>query len=50
MDCRSDAALPSVEATFKTIVNGRLKRSGMRWSQDGGKHVLNLRTAVKSNR
>lgn len=39
-----------VEAACKTIVNGRLKRSGMRWSQDGGQHVLNLRTAVKSNR
>lgn len=39
-----------VEAACKTIVNGRLKRSGMRWSQAGGQHVLNLRTAVKSNR
>jgi len=39
-----------VEAACKTIVNGRLKRSGMRWSQDGGQQVLNLRTAVKSNR
>lgn len=39
-----------VEAACKTVVNGRLKRSGMRWSQEGGQHVLNLRTAVKSNR
>jgi hypothetical protein len=37
-----------VEAACKNIVNARLKRSGMRWSQEGGQHVLNLRTRVKS--
>jgi hypothetical protein len=39
-----------VEAACKTVVENRLKRSGMRWSQQGGQNVLNLRTAVKSNR
>jgi len=39
-----------VEAACKTVVGNRLKRSGMRWSQSGGQNVLNLRTAVKSNR
>lgn len=37
-----------VEAACKTIVNARLKRSGMRWSQRGGQHVLNLRTRARS--
>ena len=39
-----------VEAACKTVVGNRLKRSGMRWSLEGGQNVLNLRTAVKSNR
>ena len=39
-----------VEAACKTVVGSRLKRSGMRWSQEGGQNILNLRTAVKSNR
>lgn len=37
-----------VEAACKSIVNARLKRSGMRWSQEGGQHVLNLRTRARS--
>lgn len=37
-----------VEPACKTIVGARLKRSGMRWSQDGAQHVLNLRTRAKS--
>jgi len=37
-----------VEAACKCIVNARLKRSGMRWTREGGQHVLNLRTRVKS--
>ena len=32
-----------VEAAAKKIVQARLKRSGMRWSRDGGQHVLDLR-------
>lgn len=37
-----------VEAACKCVVNARLKRSGMRWSKDGGQHVLNLRVRVQS--
>lgn len=39
-----------VESAAKTIVQARLKRSGMRWSRDGGQHVLDLRTLLKSER
>jgi len=38
-----------VEAAAKNIVQARLKRSGMRWSRDGGQHVLDLRCDLKSN-
>ncbi len=37
-----------VEAGCKCIVNARLKRSGMRWTREGGQHVLNLRVRVQS--
>lgn len=37
-----------VEAACKTIVGARLKRSGMRWTDEGGQHVLNLRTRARS--
>ena len=39
-----------VESAAKNIVQARLKRSGMRWSTDGGQHVLDLRTFLKSER
>jgi hypothetical protein len=39
-----------VEAACKTIVNQRLKRSGMRWSRKGGQHILNLRVQLRSKR
>lgn len=39
-----------VESAAKNIVQARLKRSGMRWSRDGGQHVLDLRTFLKSGR
>jgi hypothetical protein len=39
-----------VEAACKTVVGARLKCSGMRWSRDGGQHVLNLRVHVLSKR
>lgn len=39
-----------VEAACKTVVGNRLKRSGMRWSIDGGQHILNLRCPLKSDR
>lgn len=38
-----------VEAACKTVVNHRLKRSGMRWSSQGGQRVLNLRALALSN-
>lgn len=39
-----------VEAACKSVVKTRLCRSGMRWSRDGGQHILSLRTYVKSDR
>jgi len=39
-----------VEAACKNVVAHRLKRSGMRWSLNGGQHVLHLRTWILSNR
>ncbi len=39
-----------VEAACKTLVTQRLKRSGMRWAQEGGQAILTLRALVQSNR
>ena len=39
-----------VEATCKTLVTERLKRSGMRWSERGGQAILTLRAWLQSNR
>ena len=39
-----------VEAAAKTIVGHRLKRSGMRWTRQGGQRILNLRVHVQSHR
>ena len=39
-----------VEAACKTVVGARIKRSGMRWTREGGQRVLNLRTHVLSKR
>lgn len=39
-----------VEAACKTVIGHRLKRSGMRWTSEGGQNILNLRTVVLSNR
>ena len=38
------------EAAAKTIVGHRLKRSGMRWTRQGGQQILNLRVHVQSKR
>ena len=50
----ADAGLPIgsgiVEAACKTLVTERLKRSGMRWREDGGQAVLTLRSLIQSNR
>lgn len=39
-----------VEAACKTLVTQRLKQSGMRWSQEGGQAILNLRGWSQSER
>ncbi|MDE0058982.1 MAG: hypothetical protein OXP07_12740 [Defluviicoccus sp.] len=39
-----------VEATCKTLVTERLKRSGMRWSMHGGQAILTLRAWLQSDR
>jgi hypothetical protein len=39
-----------VEAACKTVVGHRLKRSGMRWTLEGGQQVLNLRVYHLSKR
>jgi len=38
------------EAACKTLATQRMKRSGMRWGEDGGQAVLTLRSLVQSNR
>ena len=39
-----------VEAACKTLVTERLKRSGMRWTRQGGQAILTLRSLVQSQR
>ena len=39
-----------VEATCKTLVSVRMKRSGASWKTPGGQSVLNLRSLAKSSR
>jgi len=39
-----------VEATCKTLVTQRLKRSGMRWRHEGGQAILTLRALCQSGR
>ncbi len=39
-----------VEAANKNHIGERLKKSGMRWSMEGGQAVLSFRSLVKSNR
>ena len=36
-----------IEAACKTVVNERLKRSGMRWGEDGADAVCHLRALFK---
>lgn len=38
------------EAACKTLVTQRMKQSGMRWSQEGGQAILNLRGWAQSER
>jgi hypothetical protein len=39
-----------VEAACKNLIGARMKKSGMRWSIDGGQTVLTLRSLILSNR
>jgi len=39
-----------VEAACKNLIGARLKKSGMRWTVEGGQTVLTLRSLVLSNR
>jgi len=39
-----------VEAACKNLIGARLKKSGMRWTIDGGQTVLTLRSLILSNR
>ncbi len=39
-----------IEASCKTLVSQRLKRSGMRWRHDGGQAILTLRALEQSDR
>lgn len=39
-----------IEATCKTLVTQRLKRSGMAWSPAGGQALLTLRSLIQSDR
>jgi len=39
-----------VEATCKTLVTQRMKRSGQRWTIDGGQAILNFRALAQSDR
>lgn len=39
-----------VEAACKNLIGARMKKSGMRWTIDGGQIVLTLRSLILSNR
>jgi len=39
-----------MEASCKTLVTQRMKRSGMTWAKDGGQAILTLRSLIQSNR
>src|SRR5207247_7918628 len=39
-----------VEAACKTLVTQRMKRSGMRWREEGGQAILTLRALAQSDR
>jgi len=40
----------AVEATGKTVVSGRMRRSGSRWKTETGQHILDLRALAFSDR
>lgn len=40
----------AIEASHRTVVQSRMKKSGQRWSNQGAQNMLNLRVAFKSER
>lgn len=40
----------AIEASHRTLVQDRMKKSGQRWSDRGAQNMLNLRVAFKSHR
>jgi hypothetical protein len=40
----------AIEASHRTVVQSRMKKSGQRWSNSGAQNMLNLRVAFKSER
>ena len=39
----------AIEAAHQTVIQGRMKKSGQRWTAEGAQNMLNLRVAHKSN-
>jgi hypothetical protein len=39
----------AMESANRAVIQQRMKRSGQRWSIDGGQQLLNIRTAYLSN-
>ena len=39
-----------VEAACENLIGARMKKSGMRWTIDGGQTILTLRSLILSNR
>ena len=48
--CNLPIASGVMEASCKTLVTQRMKRSGMTWAKDGGQAILTLRSLIQSNR
>jgi hypothetical protein len=50
MRCNLPIASGVMEASCKTLVTQRMKRSGMTWEKEGGQAILTLRSLIQSNR
>jgi hypothetical protein len=40
----------AMESAHRNVIQQRMKRSGQRWTIEGGQQVLNLRTTYLSNK